>query len=47
MDCAEVQISVHALKRFDERGFIASDIRTALRIGEIIEEYPDDTPWPS
>ena len=47
MDCAEVQISVHAFKRFDDRGFIASDIRTALRTGKIIEEYPDDKPWPS
>ncbi len=47
MDCAEVQISVHALKRFDDRGFVASEIQTAIRTGKIIEEYPDDTPWPS
>lgn len=47
MDCAEVKISVHALKRFDDRGFLASDIQTAIRTAKIIEEYPDDTPWPS
>ena len=47
MDCAEVQISVHAFKRFDDRGFIASEIEEAIRTGRIIEKYPDDTPWPS
>ena len=24
-----------------------ADIQKAIRTGKIIEEYPDDTPWPS
>lgn len=47
MECATFRISVHALKRFDERGFKAVDIERVVREGEIIREYEDDRPWPS
>lgn len=47
MECATIRISVHALKRFDERGFKAVDIERVVREGEIIREYEDDRPWPS
>jgi hypothetical protein len=29
------------------RGISAADVRNAIESGEIIEEYPDDTPYPS
>jgi hypothetical protein len=41
MECATFRISVHALKRFDERGFKAVDIERVVREGEIIREYED------
>ncbi len=46
MECATIRISVHALKRFDERGFKAIDIEGVVREGEIIRGYEDDRPWP-
>ncbi len=47
MECATLRISVHALKRFHERGFKAVDSERVVREGEIIGEYEDDRPWPS
>ncbi len=47
MECATLRISVHALKRFDEREFKADDIERVVREDEIIREYEDDRPWPS
>ena len=37
----------HATERIRERGIIAKDVRHAVMTGEIIEEYPDDYPYPS
>ena len=37
----------HSRKRFAERGINLLDIMDAIKNGEIIEEYPDDTPFPS
>ncbi len=30
-----------------ERKITAEEVRCALETGEVIEEYPDDTPYPS
>jgi hypothetical protein len=38
---------VHALRRMFERRISVDDIRVALENGEIIEDYPDDVPYPS
>lgn len=38
---------IHALRQMFQRRISDSDIRELLRIGIIIEEYPDDTPYPS
>ncbi|HOC30755.1 MAG: DUF4258 domain-containing protein [Armatimonadetes bacterium] len=38
---------VHAIRRMFERRIRVSDVEEALRCGETIEEYPDDTPCPS
>lgn len=42
-----VLISQHAAMRFKQRGLKVKDIRTAVDNGEIIEQYPDDFPFPS
>ncbi|MFQ5853707.1 MAG: DUF4258 domain-containing protein [Candidatus Binatia bacterium] len=38
---------VHAIQRMFQRGIGEEDVRQALSTGETIEEYPDDTPYPS
>ena len=42
-----VFITEHASERFRQRGIKARDIRYAVMSGEIIEQYPDDFPFPS
>ena len=37
----------HATERCRQRGILAKDIRAAIMNGEIIEQYPDDFPFPS
>lgn len=38
---------VHAVQRMFERGVTVDDVRLVLTTGETIEDYPDDTPYPS
>lgn len=38
---------VHAIKRMFERGITVDDVRMAVDNGEVIEDYPDDFPYPS
>lgn len=40
-------LTQHSRKRFAERGINIEDIQFVFRTGEIIEQYPDDTPFPS
>ena len=40
-------ISEHAVMRFKQRDIKMKDIRYAINNGEIIEQYPDDYPYPS
>ena len=42
-----VQWQRHALERIFQRGVKREDVFKVLRKGEIIEEYPNDKPWPS
>ncbi len=37
----------HALQRLAERGIAQRDVLDVLQSGERIEDYPDDTPYPS
>ena len=37
----------HAIKRMFQRSVDEKDVRSVLETGEIIEKYPDDTPYPS
>ncbi|HEV7519409.1 MAG TPA: DUF4258 domain-containing protein [Thermoanaerobaculia bacterium] len=47
MECQSVQWSGHSLRRMYERGLNRLHVFTVLHTGERIEEYPDDTPYPS
>ena len=40
-------LTQHSRKRFAERGISINDIGFVFKTGEIIEQYPDDTPFPS
>ena len=42
-----VFVTEHAAERFRQRGIKAKDIRAVINNGEIIEQYPDDSPFPS
>ncbi|WP_026767768.1 DUF4258 domain-containing protein [Selenomonas ruminantium] len=47
--CKEDNISWtnHVLQRLIQRGIHTSDVVEAIMTGEIIEDYPDDYPYPS
>ncbi len=38
---------IHALRQMFQRKISDSDIHVILELGTIIEEYPDDPPYPS
>ncbi len=39
--------SGHALRRMFERKISKDDVLEVIRSGEVIEDYPDDLPYPS
>lgn len=43
----KVFVSGHAAERFHQRGINVRDIREVINSGEIIEQYPEDYPYPS
>lgn len=43
----DVIITQHTLNRFRERGITINDVLNAIMHGKIIEQYPDDYPYPS
>jgi len=47
MECREVYVTRHAFRRMWERGVGPASVRGVVRFGEVIEEYPDDEPFPS
>ena len=42
-----VFITAHSAERFRQRGIKAKDVRNAVYTGKIIEQYPEDYPYPS
>ena len=42
-----IVITQHSRKRMSERGIVLADVMSAIKSGEIIEQYPDDFPFPS
>jgi hypothetical protein len=41
-----VVFRVHAIQRMFQRGIDGDDVRHVLTTGEVIERYPNDTPYP-
>jgi len=44
---SHTEYRLHAVKRIFERGISRICVTDIIRTGEIIESYPDDTPFPS
>lgn len=42
-----IRITVHAAKRLEQRGIRLADVMACIQNGKIIEQYPDDYPFPS
>ena len=42
-----IEITMHAAKRLEQRGIKINDIINCVLHGEIIEQYPTDYPYPS
>ena len=42
-----VKWTAHVLARLQERGIEPSDVRNCIATGRVIEQYPDDYPFPS
>jgi hypothetical protein len=43
----KVIFRVHAVQRMFQRQLDETDVRDVLERGEVIEDYPNDTPYPS
>ena len=43
----KVFVSIHAQERFRQRKIKMRDVKNCIMTGEIIEQYPDDFPFPS
>ena len=46
-DSEDIRWTGHVLKRLLQRGISQADVLRAIQGGEIIEQYPDDYPYPS
>ncbi len=42
-----IEATLHATKRLEQRGILLADVIACIHNGEIIEQYPDDYPYPS
>lgn len=42
-----IEITMHAARRLEQRGILIKDIMDCIKNGEIIEQYPADYPYPS
>jgi len=47
MDYDRIKFGGHAIRQMFNRGLKQEDVLRAVRLGEVIIEYPDDTPYPS
>ena len=43
----KIEWTLHVAKRLLQRGISANDVEASIQNGSIIEEYPDDYPFPS
>ncbi len=47
INCKKVSFSGHAVQRMYERAISKSQVMLVVESGNIIAEYPNDTPYPS
>ena len=47
MDCRNLVFSRHAIQQMFLRRISKSEVQAVVAYGEVIEERPDDTPFPS
>ena len=47
MRCDRIVFSGHPARRLFERAIGANEVAKILRHGEVIDDYPDDIPYPS
>jgi len=47
MSAPPLVFRVHAIQRMFQRGSSKDDVRRVLEVGQVIEEYPEDQPYPS
>lgn len=47
MNCASITYSAHAIRRMFERKVSTADIELVLNSGLVIEDHPNDYPYPS
>lgn len=43
----KITFRTHAVRRMFERSVSTDEVRAVIATGEIIADYPDDTPYPS
>lgn len=46
-DNGKIKWTIHIIRKLQERGIYRDDVNCAVSNGEIIEQYPDDYPYPS
>ncbi len=47
MQCSRVTYSGHALRRMAQRGITPADVSAVLTAATVVDDYPNDTPYPS
>jgi len=47
MTTGQIIFRVHAVRRMAERGISIADIRRIIEADDVVEDYPDDEPYPS
>ena len=47
MEFSALEFRLHAVERMFERGISSDDVRKVSETGKIIENYPNDKPFPS
>ena len=47
MDCKNIIFTGHAIRQMFQRKILKDDVKEVINKGEIIFDYPDDTPFPS
>ena len=47
MECKQIKFSSHAIRRMFEREINKNYVVATIREGEVVEEYPDDKPYPT